>query len=179
MARKLTAYRLRPDPAWYQAIRGAYARLDEHGQKKRVTEAANIGRSTAHRIVTGDDDLVSYDTMEALRLAINDELKADEIPPAFIPVRSTAHAEAAQALGAMDERGKLEAALEWMKIGEELASVGIFDAMLEALRRRVAAERESAQSSEAIDGRANFAARTSVGRATNVEHGKGRHRGSG
>lgn len=139
MPRKLAAYRLAADPAWYRAIREAWNALDEHGQKKKVYEAAGMTRSTANRISLAKDGEVSFDTLEALRLAINKERKAEIVPPAFTPVVSSEHYKACVAAAEMARRDRLAKLALWISLGEKLDERGGLDAMIEAIEHRLKA----------------------------------------
>lgn len=177
MPRRLVKNRLLPDPAWSAGLRAAWKKLAaRHGSKTRVQDAADVTRMTASRIVAGEDGDASYDTLESVRVAINQELKESVLPPPFIPVRSMAHSRAIEAMRAMDERGQLDRMLAWIDVGVELSSSpDLFRYLLEQLQRRAAAEREKNESQDAIESQGA----ESGGRAISDGHGTGRHRGHG
>lgn len=147
--------RLSPTRDWLAALVAAWERLSERGQRKKVYEAAQIGKATAYRIVAGDVDNISGDTIERLRVAINDELGGGEeedgvIPPFMVRVRSRGHFAALRAVDESHQRGDLDPLLEWLEAGRKLSATGSLAPLLEIVRRRIAVDTDLSQSGESV-----------------------------
>jgi hypothetical protein len=138
MPRTKIKHHLPLSPAWLSLAREAWRRSKERGALKAgVVERTGKARSTAGRILSGSD-AVSFDSLEALRLALNGEVPDAALPPAVAPVRSATHYAWCERGADYDEEGVLDdRMLEWADLGARCARAGVLDEASRLLARLV------------------------------------------
>jgi hypothetical protein len=81
--------RLRPDQAWLDRLKEAWDQAVEVGRKRKVSlvRLSGVGRTTLLRVREAKDSSVSFAAVESMRLAVNEVLGEEIIPPPYVLVR--------------------------------------------------------------------------------------------